>query len=119
MATFSIAQSGSWDGASYTSADIKQQSQVSSVPFTTRETSEMSLVKTSARDSKWQLHSSITRKHGGYPLNSSTRTRYDAAALTLWLSRVFQTPKFKKWDAGEEPRSRSISGSSSLATRRE
>jgi len=41
----------------------------------------MSLAKTSARDSKWQLHSSNTRKHGEYPSNSSTRTRYDVGSL--------------------------------------
>ena len=80
--------------------------------------SMVSSVKTSARDSKWRQHSSNTRKHGGYPSNSSTRIRYDAAAPTLWLSPVFQTPKFKKCDAGREPRSRSISGSSLLATRK-
>ncbi len=74
MATVSTAQSGRWDGASYISADTKHQSQTSSLPFTTSERVVMSLAKTSARESKWQLHSSHTRKHGEYPSNSSTRT---------------------------------------------
>ena len=52
METFSIAQSGLWDGAPYTSADIKQQSLVFSVFFTTREMSTMSLVKTLAKGLK-------------------------------------------------------------------
>jgi hypothetical protein len=67
----------------------KRQSQASSLPFTTSNQSVMSIVKTLARDSKWQLHSSNTQKHGGYPSNASTRTRYDAAAPTLWLFWAF------------------------------
>ncbi len=49
MAAVSFAQSGRWDGASYTSADTKHQSQVSYLIFITRERLVMSLVKTSAR----------------------------------------------------------------------
>jgi hypothetical protein len=96
MATVSFAQLGRWDGASYTSADTKLQRQVSSLPFTTRERSLMSLAKTLAKASEWQLLSSNTLTHGGYPSNSSTHIRYAAAAPTLWLCRVFSDTQIQK-----------------------